>query len=133
MKALGITHVIDLRMPGEGDFRTEAATARSQGEIYLSCPVAPGDLPIGLDKFRDLMSALPATARVLVHCATGSRAGGTLFAFWGLDKGMPEEEAMALAKQAGLRNSVTEIAVKGYVAARKPGPDQPRLTPATPD
>jgi protein tyrosine phosphatase (PTP) superfamily phosphohydrolase (DUF442 family) len=114
-KALGITHVINLRTTEEGDFEWEATAVQDLGGTYLSCPLSSNAISNGLDLFRTLMSSLPPTAKVLVHCASGNRAGGALFAFWTLNKAMPVEEALVLAKRAGLRSSSTESAVKAYV------------------
>ena len=117
--SLGITYVIDLRNPAEGDFRAEAFSVQGGGGNYLSCPMDREPTFAALDSFRAKMSALPTTAKVLVHCATGNRAGGALFAFWVMDGTMPEAEALALAKKAGLRNAATEAAVRSYIAARQ--------------
>ncbi len=119
LKALGIPHVINLRHPSEGNFRSDVDAVRSSGAAYLSCPLDREPTSMELDSFRAQMSALAPTAKVLVHCATGNRAAGALFAYWALNKGLPEEEALALARKAGLRNSATEAAVKAYVAARR--------------
>lgn len=114
-KALGITHVINLRTAEEGDFGWEATAVQDLGGTYLSCPLSSNTISDCLDRFRTLMSSLPPTAKVLVHCASGNRAGGALFAFWTLNKAMPVEEALVLANRAGLRSSSTESAVKAYV------------------
>lgn len=116
-KSMGITHVINLRTPEEGDFEWEAAAVQGFGGSYVSCPVHSEALPDGLDRFRALISSLPLTAKILVHCASGNRAGGALFAFWSLDRAMPVEKAIALAKRAGLRNPTTEAVARRYVMA----------------
>lgn len=118
LKSLGITHVVNLRHPSEGNFSADVDSVRSSGAAYLSCPLDREPTSVELDSFRVQMSALPPGAKVLVHCATGNRAAGALFTYWVLNQGMPEEEALALARRAGLRNPVTEAAVKAYVSAR---------------
>ena len=118
LKSLGITHVINLRHPSEGNFSSDVDAVRSSGAAYLSCPLNREPTSIELDAFRAQMSALRPGAKVLVHCATGNRAAGALFAYWALNQGMPDGEALALARKAGLRNPATEAAVKAYVAAR---------------
>lgn len=120
LKSLGITHVINLRHPAEGDFSMEVSSVRTSGGAYLSCPMDREPTFRELDSFRAQMSALPPAAKALVHCATGNRAGGALFAYWALDLGLPEGEALALARKAGLRNSATEAAVRAYLTARQP-------------
>ena len=129
IKSLGITHVINLRHLTEGDFRPEGTAVRSGGGTYLSCPLDREPTATGLDSFRAQMSALPPAAKVLVHCATGNRAGGALFAYWVLDQGMPEAEALALARKAGLGNPATEAAVKAYVAAQQRRQEHSPLSP----
>ena len=119
LKTLGITHVINLRHPAEGNFSSDVDSVRSSGAAYFSCPLDREPSFNGLDSFRVQMSALPPGSKVLVHCATGNRAAGALFAYWALDQGMAEGEALALARKAGLRNPATEAAVQAYVTARR--------------
>ena len=119
MRSLGITHVINLRHPAEGDFSLEVSSVRIGGGAYLSCPMDREPTFPELDSFRSQISGLPPAAKVLVHCATGNRAAGALFAYWVMDRGMSEGEALALARKAGLRNSATEAAVRAYVAAQQ--------------
>lgn len=119
LKSLGITHVVNLRLPSEGNFTPEVDSIRSSGATYLSCPLDREPTFLELDSFRVQMSALPPGAKVLVHCATGNRAAGALFVYWTLDQRIPEGEALALARKAGLRNPATEAAVKAFVVARR--------------
>lgn len=120
LKALGITHVLNLRNDGEGDFTAHAAATRSQGADYGRCPMDREPSDAALDAFRAKLKALPKGARVLLHCASGNRVSGALFTAWVLDQGMPEAEALALAKKAGLKNPATEAAARAYVAKRTP-------------
>lgn len=120
LKPLGITHVINLRHPTEGDFSLEVTFVRGSGGAYLSCPMDREPTFKELDAFRAQMSVLAPTAKALVHCATGNRAAGALFAYWALDGGMPESEALVFARQAGLRSSATETAVKAYIEVQRP-------------
>jgi len=119
LNPLGITHVINLRHPAEGDFSLEVTLVRGSGGAYLSCPMDREPAFKELDAFRAQMSALASTAKVLVHCASGNRAAGALFAYWALDRGMPDGEALTLARKAGLRNPATETAVRAYISARQ--------------
>lgn len=128
LKSLGITHVINLRHPAEGDFSLEASSIRNSGGAYLSCPMDREPTFPELDSFRAQMTALPPAAKALVHCSTGNRAAGALFAYWALDRGMSEGAALALARKAGLRNPATEAAVRAYVAARQPRPGRVRFS-----
>ncbi|MBI4912306.1 MAG: hypothetical protein HY823_06185 [Acidobacteria bacterium] len=119
LKAAGVTHVLNLRREGEADPSGDRAAAEAAGADYGRCPMdrEPGDA--ALDAFRRRMKALPKEARVLVHCASGNRVAGALFAFWVLDQGLEEARALELARRAGLSNPATERAVKAYVARLK--------------
>ena len=120
LKAAGITHVLSLRNPSEGDFTADAAATRAAGADYGTCPVDREPTDAALEAFRTRLKALPKGARVLVHCASGNRAAGALFTHWVLDLGMDEAQALALAHQAGLHSPVTESAVKAHVAKARP-------------
>jgi len=117
LRTSGITHVINLRKPIEGDFKGEADGLRVIGVEYSSCPTDREPTTPEIDAFRMRMKALPARAKVLVHCATGNRAAGLLMAFWILDKDLPKTEALVLAHKTGLKNPTTETAVLAYLAA----------------
>ncbi len=119
LKSLGGTHVVNLRHPSEGNFSADVDSVRNQGTVYLNCPLDREPSFNGLDSFRVQMSALPSGSKILVHCTTGNLAAGALFAYWVLDQGLPEGEALELARKAGLQNPATEAAVKAYVAARR--------------
>lgn len=118
LRTSGITHVISLRKPTEGDFAGEADGLHVIGVEYASCPTDREPTLAEIDAFRVRMKALPPRAKVLVHCATGNRAAGLLMAFWVLDKSMPKDEALALAHKAGLKNPATETAVLAHLTAR---------------
>lgn len=124
----GITQVIDLRKPTEGDFTWEASAIRAKGGMYYSCPTDKEPSPSQIDAFRSQMMALPKGCKVFVHCAVGNRAGGVLLAYWVLDAGVAEQDALGLAHKAGLRNPVTETAVQAYLANHRnpPGTIQSR-------
>lgn len=121
LKALGITHVLNLRADAEGDFIAQGVAARGQGAVYGRCPMDREPSDAALDAFRAQLKALPKGARALLHCASGNRVSGALYTAWVLDQGMPEAEALALAKAAGLKNPATEAAAKAYVARKRGG------------
>jgi protein tyrosine phosphatase (PTP) superfamily phosphohydrolase (DUF442 family) len=120
LRALGITHVINLRHPSEGDFSREISRVSHSGAAYFNLPFDRRPSLIQLDSFRAQMSSLPPEAKVLVHCASGNRAGAALLAYWILDKAVPEEDAFRLARQAGLSHPETEAAVKVYLDGHSP-------------
>ena len=122
LKAAGITHVLSLRNPSEGDFTKDAAATKAAGADYGACPLDREPTDAALDAFRARLKALPKGARLLVHCASGNRVAGALFTHWVLDEGMDDAKALDLAHQAGLHNPVTEAAAKAYVAKARPRP-----------
>ena len=103
--ARGITTVVNLRTAGELAGRDEAAEVRAAGLRYVEIPVAGAD-GITVDNARLLHQALaPGHGQVLVHCASGNRAGALL----GLEQadfdGMPAEAALELARKAGMTST----------------------------
>ena len=58
--------------------------------------------------------------RIFFHCASGNRIGGPLIAHLILDHDMEEEDAVAIARRAGLRGP--EIAGLGAGYARRHRP-----------
>lgn len=98
----GYALVINLRAPAEMDW-DEASAAHKLGLDYLNIPVASAD-----DINRANAQALDAALRgagdrpVLLHCASGNRAGALLALRAGLLQNASEEQALALGKSAGL-------------------------------
>jgi uncharacterized protein (TIGR01244 family) len=93
--------------------RDEAAEVRAAGMRYVAIPVAGAD---GIDEAnaRRLGEALRAAdGPVLVHCASGNRAGG-LLALLAAREGMPAEQALALGRAAGMTG--TEARVRAALA-----------------
>src|SRR5690606_13987940 len=79
IKARGVRTVVNLRTPGELKDRDEAAEVRAAGLRYVEIPVG-GAEGINPANARALHAALaPAHGGgVLVHCASGNRAGALL-------------------------------------------------------
>lgn len=97
--------IVDLRDPMEPRPIDEPALAARLGLDYVNVPVASGCLyDATLDRI--LATLRGAGGRtVLVHCASGSRAGGALLSYLMLDRGVDEEEATGQAMRAGLRSA----------------------------
>lgn len=119
LKAAGVTEVFNLRTSAEGDFTFEREGSKAAGAAYRTCPMGHEPSAEALDAFRAKLRALPAGARVLVHCASGNRAAAALMAAWVLDQRMPLPEARDLARKAGMKNPGTEAAVVAYIRARQ--------------
>ena len=103
--ARGISTVINLRTTEELAGRDEAAEVRATGLRYLEIPVAGAD-GITVDNARLLHEALaPGHGRVLVHCASGNRAGALLALEQAQFHGVPVDAALALARKAGMTST----------------------------
>ena len=111
IKARGVRTVINLRTPEELKDRDEAAEVRAAGLRYIEIPVS-GAEGINPANARALHEALaPAHGGgVLVHCASGNRAGA-LLALAAHADGMPAAEAVSFGTAAGLAG--LEPAVRG--------------------
>lgn len=121
MKAAKITHVINLREDGEAGFdaNVECSSLSETGIIY--CRVAIGRTPSkdDFDLFRMVRRDLPDNSRVLIHCSNGNRAAAAACAWMVLDAHVEAEEAIALAKQAGMARPETEKALRKYLDQSK--------------
>ena len=98
----GYELVINLRLVGEFDDFNEAGVVESLGMRYLNIPVAGmGDLTP--ENARLLHEALESTSGpVVLHCASGRRAGALLGVAGFLFHDLSGEEAIALGVRANL-------------------------------
>lgn len=103
IKADGIRTVINLRTPGELKDRDEAAEVKAAGLRYLEIPVAGGE-GINSANARLLHDALAPKhgGGVLVHCASGNRAGALLALEQNEFDGLSTQQALALGHKAGV-------------------------------
>ncbi|AWV08342.1 beta-lactamase hydrolase domain-containing protein [Marilutibacter maris] len=106
--ARGVTTVINLRTPAEMDGRDEAAEVAAAGMDYHAIPVA-GAAGIDADNAAALAALLQRVdGTVLVHCASGNRAGG-LVALAAAADGQPAEQALRLGRAAGLSGAEAQV------------------------
>lgn len=109
IKALGVRTVVNLRTPAELQGRDEAAEVRAAGLEYVAIPVA-GAEGITPDNARALHAALaPAHGGVLVHCASGNRAGALLALEQAEQDGLPKDAALALGRKAGMTSTEAKL------------------------
>lgn len=97
----GGTVVIDLRMPDEDRGLDEAKAVAELGLTYVNLPI-DSHTGITADNARALHEALAAASGpVLLHCRTGNRVGA-LLALDAVAQGSSREQALELARRAGV-------------------------------
>jgi len=107
--ARGVGTVVNLRTPEEMRGRHEAVEVRAAGMRYVSIPVAgmDGVDDANADALREALRN--AQGAVLVHCASGNRAGGLLALEQARSGGMPPEEALAFGRSAGMTGTEARV------------------------
>ncbi len=120
IKKQHITHVIDFRRDGEPSLNCESEASRLQdmGVHYLRYAVGKTPPAGDFDFLREFLRDLPSGSKVLLHCSDGNRAAAMICPWLVLDKGMPVEKAMRMAKDAGLQLPDTENAVRKYITGK---------------
>lgn len=101
--ARGVRTVVNLRAPGELKGRDEQAEVEAAGMRYLQIPVT-GAEGINADNAAALHHALAPQhgGGVLVHCASGNRAGALLALEQKDFDGASAQSALALGRKAGV-------------------------------
>jgi len=113
----GYRTVVDVCTPGEPRGYDEAAVVRAAGLEYVTIPFTRTTLGAEhIDEFHRVMRD-PARRPVLVHCIAANRVGGIMLPYLVLDEGKTEEEALALAREIGLRSP--EMLAVGLEYVRK--------------
>ena len=120
LKAQRITHVVDLRRDDEPDVdcTSEARRMTELGIHYLRYALRSVIPAEDFDFLRGFLQGLPGGSRVLFHCAAGNRAAASVCPWLVLDRGMPLEEALRVAREAGLTEPETEGSVRDYLGPR---------------
>ena len=104
-RAAGAVTVLDIRDPMEPRPFDEPALAASLGLKYVNISVTGHSLDDAtLEKILAVLRDDTA-APVFFHCGSGNRVGGALIPYFMLDKGMTEDDAVALAMRVGLRGA----------------------------
>ncbi len=104
LAAQGVRTVIDLRQPDEDRGFDETAQAEALGLRYVRIPVAGAD---GLDaaNVRAVHQALQQSqGPVLLHCASGNRAGAVLALVTARYEHASPDQALPLGQRAGLKS-----------------------------
>jgi uncharacterized protein (TIGR01244 family) len=107
--AQGVATVVDLRPDAERPGRDEAAEVRAAGLDYRHIPVAgPQDLtPEAAHALWQAIEAAPG--KVLVHCASGNRAGALLAIAAAREGGMAPEQALAAGREGGMASTEPRV------------------------
>lgn len=115
-RAAGVDVVIDLRTPGERNW-DEGAAAEELGMEYRSVPIA-GAEPFSTDTFTrvDQVVAEFPDETILVHCASGNRAGAWFATHLVRERGMSVDEAVAVGQAAGLTKAPLAEKVRAHLS-----------------
>ena len=116
IRARGVHTVVNLRTPQELEGRNEAAEVAAAGLRYVEIPVAGAD-GITAENARALHRVLAPRhgGGVLVHCASGNRAGALLALEQAQFDGVQEGAALELGRKAGMTS--TEAALRRVLQA----------------
>ena len=114
----GVHTVIDLRPDSEDHGYDEARELQQRDLKYLRLPIAgPQDLtPANASALKKLLDA--SGEGVLLHCASGNRAGALLALMAAQEEGTPPAEALELGKQAGMTSLAPVISEKLGLASQ---------------
>jgi uncharacterized protein (TIGR01244 family) len=113
LKDMGFRTVVNLRTDKEGTAE-EQKVVEAQGLRYVSVPVTAESLSLADAEAVEKVLHDPASAPVLLHCASSNRVG----AVWALvqsRQGKSIDEALAEGREAGLRSPQLEAAVRRLV------------------
>jgi protein tyrosine phosphatase (PTP) superfamily phosphohydrolase (DUF442 family) len=120
IKRFKITHVVDLRRDGEPNLDCESESTRLQelGVQYMRYAVGKTPPAADFEFLRTFLNELPRGSKVLFHCSNGNRAAAVVCPWLVLDKGMSLEEALKVARSAGLKLPETEEAMRSYLRSK---------------
>lgn len=101
----GFKTIIDLRTEAEGT-SSEKTAAESAGMTYINIPVTGAG--IDAEQLATFIKAFEqATTHILLHCASGNRAGA-MWTTYRLYQGIPAEIAFEEGRTAGMQTSLEE-------------------------
>ncbi len=111
--------VIDLRAPSEDRGYDEPAAAKAAGLDYIAIPVTEESIrdTKTLDQFIKIFNETEKP--VLVHCGSGGRVASVYYAWLVSEKKMSREEALAKAKEEGLRRETYVAPINEYLDQKK--------------
>jgi len=128
LKHDGFRTIVNLRTEGEEEQPLSPAKERQiveqAGMKYVHLPVSPASIgPELVDKFRAQIAELPGP--VLVHCASGMRAGAFSMMATATKQGWSGDETLEKAKAMGFACEAPELKqfVRSYVDGHQPAND----------
>lgn len=127
LAGLGAWDVIDMTAPDPERGFDEHAKVEALGMRYLPIPTTKDDFTDArFTAFRHHLIAHGPEHPLFVHCASGNRVGAALLPWLVLDRGMEDDEALALARTIGLRDSVLTARAWTYIRSHEPEPQAAR-------
>ena len=117
MKSAGVTYVICLCRETEPgvNIAAESRQMADAGIGFARLVVEKNPTAADFELFGQLRAALPAGARILVHCRDGNRAAGVAVGWLARQGLIKRGEAIALARKAGMVRPETEKALANYL------------------
>ena len=112
----GVDLVVNMREPGEMSW-DEASAVEELGMVYFSVPVSkwrPYSAQ-AFDRIAEIVEANPEK-RILIHCGNSNRAASWLASRLVQREGMSVEEALAVARRAGLNQEPFLQMARDYLA-----------------
>ncbi len=115
-KLNGVTTVINLRDPSESDWDEEDAV-ESLGLNYINIPIRKQSETFSPTAIAAINAAVEAQngQPVLLHCSSGNRAAGWLAIHLVEGHKLSNENAIAVAREAGLSSDVIAKRVTTYI------------------
>jgi protein tyrosine phosphatase (PTP) superfamily phosphohydrolase (DUF442 family) len=117
----GAEAVVSLREPGETAF-DEARAARDIGIRFINVPI-PTESPTldpGAVARLNALATEYGERQVYFHCSSGNRAAAWFATWLVTERGLSEEEALAVAARAGLTNEEMVARVRTYLREVSP-------------
>jgi protein tyrosine phosphatase (PTP) superfamily phosphohydrolase (DUF442 family) len=113
-KDKGVRTIVSLRTPGEIDW-DEKAAVEALGMKYVSIPFRGAD-SLGDEQIEAALAVLKEGDEqpILLHCGTSNRVGAIWYAHRIRNDGLSPEQALAEAKQVGLRSTELTDVVDAY-------------------
>jgi protein tyrosine phosphatase (PTP) superfamily phosphohydrolase (DUF442 family) len=117
MKRARVAYVISICRDGDAGFdaNAEGHALAEAGILFSRVALKRAPTAEDFELFRMVRNSLPPEARVLVHCTDGNRAAVVAVAYLAAEGKVKRDEAVALARKAGMIHPETEKALKAYL------------------